>query len=103
MNEAPELSIELTDDVAQGEYANLAIITHSSGEFVLDFIRIVPNAPKAKVKSRVIVTPQNAKRLLMALSDNVKRYESQFGRINEGDNGPHAAFSNNFNTPPGQA
>lgn len=75
------IQIELTDDVAQGTYANLAIIAHSSSEFVIDFIRVVPNVPKAKVQSRIILTPEHAKRLLAALNDNVNKYESQFGTI----------------------
>lgn len=76
-----QIQIELTDDVAQGTYSNLAIITHSSSEFVLDFICIVPGVPKAKVKSRVIIAPEHAKRLLLALNDNVSQYESQHGVI----------------------
>lgn len=86
------LNIELTEEVAEGVYSNLAIIAHSNGEFILDFVRIVPNSPKAKVKSRVIVTPQHAKRLLRALADNVQKFEKQFGPIKEpqagGDKGP---------------
>ncbi len=76
------IQIELTDDVAQGTYSNLAIIAHSSSEFVIDFIRVVPNVPKAKVQSRVILTPEHAKRLLAALTDNINKYESQFGPVN---------------------
>jgi len=76
-----QINIELSEDVAQGIYSNLAIITHSSSEFVIDFIRIMPGIPKAKVKSRVILTPEHAKRLLMALQDNIKKYESMHGVI----------------------
>ncbi len=76
------IQIELTDDVAQGTYSNLAIIAHSSSEFVIDFIRVVPNVPKAKVKSRIILTPEHAKRLLAALTDNINKYEAQFGPVN---------------------
>lgn len=72
-----EIQVELSEEIAQGTYANLAIISHSSSEFILDFIRVVPGAPKAKVKSRVILTPDNAKRLLMALEDNIKKFEDQ--------------------------
>ncbi len=75
------MQIELSDEIAQGTYSNLAVIAHSSSEFVVDFIRVVPNFPKAKVKSRIILTPEHAKRLLMALNDNIKKYESQFGEI----------------------
>ena len=70
-----QLNIELTEDVAEGVYANLAIITHSSSEFVLDFIRVMPGVPKARVKSRVVLTPEHAKRLLSALEDNIEKYE----------------------------
>lgn len=77
-----QLNIELSEEVAQGIYSNLAIITHSSSEFVLDFVRIMPGIPKANVKSRVILTPEHAKRLLMALEDNVNKFESMHGKIN---------------------
>ena len=76
-----QLQIELTDDIAQGAYANLAIITHSSSEFIVDFIRVMPVLPKASVKSRIILAPEHAKRLLRALEDNVKKYEQAFGTI----------------------
>ena len=76
-----KLNIELTDEVAQGIYSNLAIISHSSSEFLLDFIRMMPGIPKAKVKSRIILTPEHAKRLLFALQENVEKYEQQFGPI----------------------
>ncbi|NNE27726.1 MAG: DUF3467 domain-containing protein [Saprospiraceae bacterium] len=78
-----QMNIELPEDVADGTYANLAIISHSQSEFVVDFIRMVPNVPKAKVKSRVILTPQHAKRLLKALNDNIGKFEKQFGPIGE--------------------
>jgi hypothetical protein len=70
-----EIQVELTEDVAQGTYANLAIIAHSSSEFIIDFIRIVPGVPKAKVKSRIILTPDNAKRLSLALQDNISKFD----------------------------
>lgn len=75
------IQIELTDDVAQGIYSNLAVIAHSSSEFVIDFVSLLPGAPKAAVKSRIVITPEHAKRLMHALADNVKKYESQFGEI----------------------
>jgi len=75
------LQIELTPDVAQGEYANLAIITHSSSDFIIDFARVLPGLPKAQVKSRVILAPEHAKRLLAALQENIMRYEKEFGPI----------------------
>lgn len=81
MNQENQIQIELTEEVAQGTYANLAIITHSSSEFVLDFIRIVPGVPKAKVKSRVILAPEHAKRLMLALNDNINQYERLHGAI----------------------
>ncbi len=81
MNQENQIQIELTEEVAQGTYANLAIITHSSSEFVLDFIRIVPGVPKAKVKSRVILAPEHAKRLMLALKDNINQYERLNGTI----------------------
>ena len=76
-----QLNIELSEEVAQGIYSNLAVITHSSSEFVVDFVRIMPGIPKANVKSRIILTPEHAKRLLMALQDNVKKFESIHGPI----------------------
>jgi hypothetical protein len=76
-----QLNIELSEEVAQGIYSNLAVITHSSSEFVVDFVRIMPGIPKANVKSRIILTPEHAKRLLMALEDNIKKFESIHGPI----------------------
>lgn len=96
-----QLNIELPEDIAEGIYSNLAIISHSNAEFVVDFIRMMPNIPKAKVKSRVILTPQHAKRLLKALNDNIKKFEGQFGMIEEDDQG--AMQNLNFNTPTAQA
>lgn len=96
-----QLNIELPEEMAEGVYSNLAIISHSQSEFILDFVRLVPNVPKAKVKSRVILTPHHAKRLLMALNDNVKKYEAQHGKIAE--NKDPNPFPMNFNTPKAQA
>jgi len=76
-----QLNIELSEEVAEGIYSNLAIITHSSSEFVLDFIRVMPGVPKAKVKSRIVLTPEHAKRLLNALQDNLEKFETVHGRI----------------------
>ncbi len=75
------LQIELTPDKAQGEYANFAIITHSSSEFIVDFARMLPGLQKAQVRSRVILAPEHAKRLLGALQENIMRYEHNFGQI----------------------
>ncbi|MBR5332551.1 MAG: DUF3467 domain-containing protein [Muribaculaceae bacterium] len=76
-----EIKIELTPEVANGHYANLTVISHSAGEFFLDFITMAPNMPQAKVQSRIIMTPENAKNLLFALRDNVQKYEGVFGEI----------------------
>lgn len=81
-NQENQIQIELSDEIAQGTYSNLAIIAHSSSEFVIDFVRIVPGVPKAKVKSRIILTPEHAKRLLYALDENIRRFESQNGTVN---------------------
>jgi hypothetical protein len=86
LNPGNEIQIELTEEIAQGTYANLAIIAHSSSEFIIDFIRVVPGVPKAKVKSRVILTPDNAKRLLYALQDNIRKFEEQSGNTDNFDN-----------------
>ena len=80
-----QISIDLPEKVAEGTYANLAIITHSSSEFIVDFVRIVPNVPKAKVKSRIILTPKHAKRLLNALKENLDKFEKQFGDVGDQD------------------
>ncbi len=84
--QANQIKIELTPEVAEGTYSNLAIISHSSSEFVIDFVRIMPGAPKANVKSRVILTPEHAKRLLFALQENVAKYEAQCGKIKTDNN-----------------
>lgn len=79
----PQLDIELPAEIAEGVYANLVMIAHSPEEFVLDFIRLMPGVPQARVKSRVVVTPAHAKRLLAALADNIGKYERAFGTIHE--------------------
>lgn len=96
-----QLNIELSEEVAEGIFSNLAIITHSSTEFVLDFIRVMPGVPKAKVKSRIILTPEHAKRLMMAMIDNMEKYEDQHGRIKTHDEVP--GFPMGFGGPPAQA
>lgn len=83
-----QLNIELTEEVAQGTYSNLAIIAHSSSEFVIDFVRIMPGTPKSQVKSRIILTPEHAKRLMYALQDNIQKFENQNGPIKLNNNGP---------------
>ncbi|MEY8706788.1 DUF3467 domain-containing protein [Bacteroides faecichinchillae] len=83
-----QLQIELKEEIAQGTYANLAIITHSSSEFILDFVRVMPGIPKAGVQSRIILAPEHAKRLLRALEDNIAKYEHVFGSIKTSDGAP---------------
>lgn len=100
-NPPNSINIELTEEIAEGIYANLAIISHSHSEFVMDFVRMMPNVPKAKVKSRIILTPAHAKRLMRALADNIKRYEAQFGVIHDPE--PTVIPPMNFNTPKAQA
>ncbi len=78
-----KLDIELSAEVAQGTYANLAVITHSASEFVLDFVRMMPGLPKPEVKSRVILTPEHAKRLLASLNENLSKFEKTYGEIKE--------------------
>ena len=84
MSEQPkknQINIELGDEMAEGTYSNLAIITHSHSEFVVDFIKMMPGIPKAKVKSRIILTPQHAKRLFRALQENINKFERLHGEI----------------------
>ena len=96
-----QLNIELSEEIAEGIYSNLAIITHSNSEFVLDFIRVMPGVPKAKVKSRVIITPEHAKRLLVALEDNIEKFEAVNGRIKVQTE--QTGFPMNFGGTMGQA
>ena len=98
-----QINIELKEEVEQGIYSNLAIITHSPSEFVIDFVRIMPGIPKANVQSRVILTPEHAKRLLMALKDNISKFEAQHGPIKdiEGTGSPNIPM--NFGGPTAQA
>ena len=101
-NPGQQLNIELTEELAEGVYANLAMIGHSNTEFVVDFIRVLPGVPKAKVKSRIILTPEHAVRFLEALRENIERYEDQFGAIKVQPQGtPSAPFS--FGGSMGQA
>lgn len=98
-----QISIELKEEIAQGTYSNLAIITHSSSEFVLDFIRIMPGMPKANVQSRVILTPEHAKRLLMALQDNIAKFEAVHGPIKHVEQGGGPNIPLTFGGPTAQA
>jgi hypothetical protein len=95
------LNIELSEAIAEGEYANLALIAHSSSEFVVDFIRLLPGVPKAKVKARIILTPEHAKRLLAALEENVQKFEQSFGPIKLHQDAP--TYPINFGGAVGEA
>ena len=76
-----QINVELSEEMAEGVYSNLAMIAHSNSEFILDFIRLMPGVPRAKVKARIIITPEHAKRLIAALKDNIEKYEDQYGTI----------------------
>ncbi len=82
-NNQNRIEIELSEEIAQGKYSNLAIISHSPSEFIIDFVRIIPGVPKAKVQSRIILTPDRAKALFDALSDNIAKYEASYGKIKQ--------------------
>ena len=96
-----QLNIELPEEIAEGIYSNLAILTHSNAEFVIDFIKMMPGTPKAKVKSRILLTPQHAKRLLKALQDNINKFEAAHGHIK--DTEPNSPLPMNFGGPTAQA
>ena len=96
-----QLNIELSEEIADGIYSNLAIITHSNSEFVVDFIKVMPGMPKAKVKSRILLTPQHAKRLMKAMNDNIAKYEQQHGKIKDAE--PVNVVPLNFGGPNAQA
>ena len=95
------LNIELSEEIAEGIYSNLAIINHSPSEFVVDFIQMMPGVPKAKVKSRIVLTPQHAKRLMKALNDNISKFEAQHGEIKDVD--PTGGIPMNFGGPTAEA
>ena len=82
-NQPSQLNIEISEEMAEGQYANLAVITHSHAEFVIDFVNVMPGTPKSKVKSRIILTPQHAKRFMKALIENVSRFEAANGVIQD--------------------
>jgi hypothetical protein len=89
----PMLNVEITDEVAEGIYSNLAIISHTAAEFILDFVQVFPGVPKARVRSRIILSPSHFKRLVIAMQDNLHKYESRFGPIEIRDeNLPPVAF-----------
>ena len=95
------INIELSEAMAEGEYANLAMIAHSNSEFVIDFIRMMPGLPKAKVKARIVVTPEHAKRLLAALAENIDRYEQAYGQVKVQTDAP--SYPMNFGGAVGEA
>ena len=95
-----QLNIEITEEVAEGTYANLAIITHSHAEFVLDFVNVMPGTPKSKVKSRIIFTPMHAKRFMKAMTENIDRYEAAHGHIQDLE---QVEIPMNFGGPTAQA
>ena len=99
-NKKNQINIELSDEMAEGIYSNLAIITHSHSEFIVDFIKMMPGVPKAKVKSRIILTPQHAKRLYKALQDNITKFERLHGEIQVPE---QEALPLNFGGPKAQA
>lgn len=96
-----QINIELSEEIAEGQYANLAMIAHSNSEFVIDFIRLMPGVPKAKVKSRIVITPEHAKRLLSALSENIQKFEESYGSIKSTQQMP--TFPMNFGGAMGEA
>lgn len=101
-NQENHLNIELSEEIADGIYANLAIISHSDAEFVMDFVRMLPGTPKARVKSRIVMTPSHAKRFMRALKENIDKYEAMFGRIDQ--NAPeNPPFPPTFGGPTGFA
>ncbi len=95
-----QLNIEITEEIAEGQYANLAIITHSHAEFVIDFVNVMPGTPKSKVKSRLIMTPQHAKRFMKALAENIGRFEAAHGEIQDLE---QVEIPMNFGGPTAQA
>jgi hypothetical protein len=95
-----QLNIEITEEIAEGQYANLAIITHSHAEFVIDFVNVMPGTPKSKVKSRIIMTPQHAKRFMKALHENIGRFEDAHGNIQDLE---QVEIPMNFGGPAAQA
>lgn len=102
-DKSQKINIELKEEIADGIYSNLAVITHSNSEFIVDFVRIMPGLPKASVKSRIILTPEHAKRLFMALKDNIAKFEATNGPIKNIEGQGGAAMPMNFGGPVGQA
>tara|TARA_B100000029_G_scaffold489625_1_gene547556 strand:- start:1536 stop:1850 length:315 start_codon:yes stop_codon:yes gene_type:complete len=86
------IKIEIDDNIGQGEYVNFAVVTHSIAEFIMDFVRVLPGIPKSKVKSRIVISPIHAKTFMLALQDNIKKFENKYGEIKIGNKA-----SNQFN------
>ncbi|MBB6001807.1 MULTISPECIES: DUF3467 domain-containing protein [Arcicella] len=101
--EENQINVELTEAMAEGEYVNLAMIAHSQSEFVIDFIKMMPGIPKARVKSRVILTPDHVYRLLNALKENIQKYEEAYGPITDDKNQDGFHFPTNYRGPIGEA
>ena len=99
-NQQQQINIEISEEVAEGTYANLAIITHSHAEFVIDFVNVMPGTPKSKVKNRIILTPFHAKRFMKAMIDNIKKFEAANGTIQDMD---AVELPLNFGGPTAQA
>jgi len=99
-NQPQQLNIEISEEVAEGTYANLAIITHSHAEFVIDFVNVMPGTPKSRVKNRIILTPFHAKRFMKAMIENIKKFESSNGTIQDME---AVEIPFNFGGPPAQA
>ncbi len=97
------INIEINDEIAQGNYSNLAIITHSASEFIVDFVRIMPGMPKAQVKSRIILTPDHAKRLMLALQENILKFENTHGAIKLTEGSGMPPYPLNFGGMGGEA
>ena len=102
-NPEGSIDVELSEEIAEGTYANLAMIAHSNSEFILDFIRLMPGVPKAKVKARIILTPEHTKRLLEALRENISRFEEAYGDINSSTDSFNGFPGSGFGGPVGQA
>ncbi|UTW60615.1 DUF3467 domain-containing protein [bacterium SCSIO 12741] len=98
-----QLNIEISEEVAEGVYSNLAIITHSNSEFIVDFINVMPGTPKSKVKSRIVLNPHHAKRLYKALQDNLAKYEEMHGEIKDHGSPELPSIPLNFGGPAGEA
>lgn len=103
MTEQQQINVELSEEIAEGTYSNLAIISHSNSEFIVDFIKMMPGIPKAKVKSRIILTPQHAKRLMKALQDNIQKYEENIGPIEDTEGFPGSMPPMTFGGPTAMA